>query len=471
MMTSFILKLPALILKLSEKIQTRIPMYMFSRKFWNDFINDPREALDALKLQESKVWYHIINFVIYWRVVFSEYGLNHCLTRGSAMAFALLLTLIPLVASAAFMFASLTEVNASQVERLFAFFLPFAPQTVLNYLSTFFMNAQKLKGLGIGVLIIVAVGLFGTVEESLNTIWKVSRSRSFFVRLRTFTMVMVYSPILFLASFQFRRNMRIDLVSGYFPPLDFVPFILMVLAFTSLIWFVPNMKIKFRSAILGGLIAGILFELERRLFGSYVRLSIQTQTIYGAFGILPLFLISLYLVSCFVLFGAQVAYVHQNYLPLLRAKKRWDRRVGDYKTYIAFRMMLDCIEAFMKKKAPPALSYFTSNYELTEAQALGILKWLVNQGFLHNVNGKDSYVPSRDFSKTPIKDVLDAIEDQNRRIPSTPDDFDKSYVASLMEKTKIHTGTALDELTFEEMLSELEQGRKRAERVAAIVLN
>lgn len=441
-------------------------MYIFSRKFWYEFRNDPREALVNLRLQRSRFWYHIINFIIYWRVVFSEYGLNHCLTRGSAMAYALLLTLIPLVASAAFMFASITDVKAEHVEKLFAFFLPFAPQTVLNYLSAFFINAQKLKGIGLGVLIVVAVGLFGTVEESVNTIWKVSRSRSFFTRLRTFTMVMVYSPILILASFQFRRSLKLDLVSDY---LNFVPFLLMVLAFTSLIWFVPNTKVRFRSALIGGMISGILFELERRLFGEYVQISIQTKTIYGAFWILPLFLLSLFLISLFVLFGAQVAYVNQNYLPLLRAQKRWDRRVGDYKTYIAFRMMLDCVEAFMKRKAPPSLDYFTSRYELTGPQALGILKWLVSQGFLHNVGSKESYVPSRDFTDTPIKEVLDAIEDQNRRIPTAPDDFDKFYVASLIQKLKENSGYLNDDLTFRKMIMELDQGRNRAKRVEAIV--
>jgi membrane protein len=453
-------------LSLARHLQIGDRMYIFSRKFLYEFRNDPREALDNLKLQKSRFWYYIISFIVFWRVVFSEYGLNHCLTRGSAMAYALLLTLIPLVASAAFMFASLTDVKAEQVEKLFAFFLPFAPQTVLNYLSTFFINAQKLKGIGLGVLIVVAVGLFGSVEESVNTIWKVSRSRSFFTRLRTFTMVMVYSPILILTSFQFRRSLRLDLVSGY---LNFVPFLLMVLAFTSLIWFVPNTKVRFRSAFLGGLISGVLFELERRLFGTYVEMSIQAQTIYGTFWILPMFLLSLFLVSLFVLFGAQVAYVNQNFLPLLRAQKRWDRRVGDYKTYIAFRMMLDCVEAFIKRKTPPPLDFFTARYELTDPQALGILKWLVNQGFLHNVSSsRDSYVPSRDFSDTPVKEVLDAIEDQNRRIPTSPDDFDKYFVASLLQKTKECSGSSTGDMTFKMMIAELENGRMHAERLGAI---
>lgn len=444
-------------------------MFLFKRQFWDNYLHDPKEVLDALRIRKSYFWVHIFKFTIFIRVVFSEYALNHCFTRASALAYVLLLTLIPLVVSAAFMLTSLTEVNTEQVEKMFSFLLPFAPRTVLNYLSTFFENAQKLKGIGIGVLIIMTVGLFGTVEDSLNTIWKVTRSRSFFIRLRTFTMVMVYSPILFLTSFQLRRTFQIQT-----PDLPFVttllPFILIVLGFTSLIFFVPNTKVRFWSALLGGLIAGSLFEMERRVFGTYVELSMQTQTIYGAFGILSFFLISLYLVSLIILLGAQISYVHQNFKPLLRAKKRWDRRVGDYRTYITLRIMLDSVSSFIKKQQPPNLTFFTNKYELTESQAQGLLKWLIHEGFLHNINGKDAYVPARDFSTTPIKEVIDAIEDQSRKVPTTPDDYTRTFVTAVIKKNKEQDTTTGDKLTFAATIAYLDMEEHKAARVAASII-
>jgi membrane protein len=445
-------------------------MKILSRRFLNELKYNPGDALEYLKRCRKRHAYAVLNFLTFWRVVFSEYVLNHCFTRGSAMAFALLFTLIPLVASAAFMLASVVEVSSDQVQRFFSFLLPFAPETVLDYLGTFFTNARKLRGLGVATLIVVTVGLFGTVEESLNTIWKVARSRSFFIRLRTYTMAMVYCPVLIFASFQLRRTLRLELVQSGFFPLDIAPFLLMVLAFMSIFWFVPNTRVCFKSAIIGGLIAGILFELERKLFGGYVRLSIQTQTIYGAFGILPLFLISLFFVALITLFGAQIAFVHQNYRPLLRAKRRWDRRVGDYKTYITFRIFFDCVAAFIKKKKPPELSYFTSAYELTDAQALGMLKWLIHEGFLHSVGNRGvAFVPAKDFSRIPVKEVLDAIEDQGRRIPTVPDDFTRDYVASLMKKQRGNNMFDPEEITFEMMVSDVEEGEFRTARVEAVV--
>lgn len=425
-------------------------MYLFSRPYFNDIFKNPGTALLKLHKEKSRFWVHITRWFIFWRITFSEYTLNHCITRSSALAYALLLTLIPLTTTAAFMIAGFIEVQPEQISDFFALLLPFAPESVLGYITRFFINAQKLRGIGIVLLIAVAVGLFGSVEESFNTIWKVTRSRSFFRRLTSFTMVMVYVPILFLMSFQFRYSQWFELISDYIFLLDSVPFLLTVLAFTSLIAFIPNTKVHFKSAFLGGLLSALLFEIERRSFGTIVKLSIQTQTIYGAVGILPLFLLSLFLAAIIILFGAQTAYVHQSFRPLLRAKKRWDRRVGDYKTYITFRMFLDCVTAFILKKHPPSLLYFSTKYELTEAQASGILNWLIHENFLHTVGDrKIGYVPTRNFADTPVIEVIDAIENQNRRVPVMPDDTTKEFVRTMLGTISEHCNMMMKELTFE----------------------
>ena len=436
-------------------------MYVFTKKFWADLRNDPRETIDALKNRRSKVCLPLVQFCVFWRIVFSEYSRNHCLTRASALAFALLLTLIPLVVTAAFMLASLVEVHPHQVEKFFSVLLPFAPQTVLNYISTFFFNAQSLRGWGIGLLVIVAVGLFGAVEESFNTIWKVVRARSFFMRLRAFTMVLVYIPILIFLSFRVRGSGWLSVVSDYFFPIDILPLLLMVLAFTSLIWFVPNTRVRFSSAFLGGLVAGVLFELERRGFGTYVQLSIQTQTIYGTFGILVLFLISLFVVSLFVLFGAQAAYVHQHFRPLLRAAKRWDRRVDDYKTYLSFRMFIDAAGAFLYKREPPDLYYFVAKYELTDPQAMGILNWLVHANFLHRTSDRGGYVPTRDFSNVSLLDVLDEIRAQDLHVPPIPDDYTREFVASLLNNSIRGSRSPAEQISMGDMIRNLEESEGR----------
>ncbi len=443
-------------------------MLLLSLKFWREYHTNPKAALESLRINRRRISYPVLKFATFVRIVFDEYLQNHCITRASALAFALLLTLIPLLVCISLVMTKVMDVPLPQMEKVLAFFLPFAPQTVLAHLSTFFTNAQKVKGWGIGVLIIVTLSLFGTVEEALNIIWKVPRSRSFFVRLRTFTMVMVYSPVLFFASFQVRRNIMPDIKTVYIYSLDVLSFVLIVLAFTVFVWVVPNTKVRFRQAALGGIVSGLLFELERYCFSLYVSFNAQTLTIYGAFGIFLFFLISLFLASCFVLFGAEVAFVAQNFRPLLRAKKRWERRISDYKTYMSLRVMIDAVSAFLAHKNPPTLSHFMKKYEMTETQALGIVNSLKRWGFLHSIggnsSGKDAYVPTRDFASVPLRDVLDVIEDENRCIPTTPDDFARNYVAGIIAGVRQRPASQTDKLTFEKLVEEIEEGERRFQK-------
>jgi membrane protein len=284
-------------------------------------------------------------------------------------------------------------------------------------------------------------------------------------------MAMVYSPILFSLSFIIRHSHWFGPAADHFFPIDALPFFLMSLAFTSLIWFVPYTKVRFSSALLGGLIAAVLFEMERQGFGMYVRMSIQTQTMYGTFGILPLFLISLFVVCIFMLFGTQVAYVHQNFRALLRAQKRWDRRVGDYRTYLTFRIFTDAVSAFIRKKKPPNLSCYIHKYELTEPQASGLLNWLIHAGMLHCTAGKtgDGYVPTRDFSQQQVGEILNEIKAQDLRITATPDDYTREFVKSLLHNSQGSFTTPAEQMTFETMIASLEEGEKRFLKVSAMV--
>jgi DNA-binding IscR family transcriptional regulator len=145
--------------------------------------------------------------------------------------------------------------------------------------------------------------------------------------------------------------------------------------------------------------------------------------------------------------------------------------VGDYKTYITFRMMLDCVEAFMRRRHPPTLLYFRTKYELTDAQALGILNWLIHEGFLHTVGDRGTgYVPTRDFSATPVIEVMNAIENQNRRVPKMPDDVGREFVQSMLETVAGHCTMVMKELTFSILIERIERqggGGRRMEADAA----
>jgi membrane protein len=429
------------------------------RNIFYDILHHPNQALETARAKKNILYRGLVKFAVFMRIMISEFAHNHCTSRASGIAFVLLITLIPVIATMGFFISSMTDISTEQVEQAMTALLPFAPPMVTEYISTFFMNAKNLRGLGIGVLIILALSLFSITEQSLNSIWKAARARSFISRLRTFTMVVVYSPILFYVSHYLRNSGIFGVLPEDVFLMRILPIAFTTFAFAVMLWFIPNTRVRVSSAIIGGIISCSLFELERWGFGYYVHFSAQTQTIYGTFGLVVFFLLSIYFTALLFLIGAQTAYVHQNFRPLLRAAQRWDRRVGDYRSYITMRIMIDCVRPFIKKTPPPALSYFCEKYELTTAQAMGILNWLIHEKFIHQIYGTKQFVPARDFSNDTVSSVFSSIEDQYHRIPTTPKDYTKDYLTKFM--TEYSKRPCEDDMTFGGLVELLDRKEKK----------
>jgi len=429
------------------------------RNIFYDIFHHPNQALETAGAKKNILYRAMVKFAVFARIMVSEFAHNHCTSRASGIAFVLLITLIPLIATMGFFITSMTDISSEQVEQVMTALLPFAPPMVTEYISTFFINAKNLRGLGIGVLIILALSLFSITEQSLNSIWKVARARTFISRLRTFTMVVVYSPILFYVSHHLRNSGIFGVLPQDVFLMRILPITFTTFAFAVMLWFIPNTRVRVSSAILGGIIACTLFELERWGFGYYVNFSIQTQTIYGTFGLVVFFLMSIYFTALLFLFSAQITYVHQNFRPLLRAAQRWDRRVGDYRSYITMRMMIDCIRPFIKKTPPPTLAYFCEKYELTSAQAMGILNWLIHEKFIHQLYGTKQFVPAKDFEHDTVNSIFAAIEGQYHKIPGNPKDDTKEYLTKFMDDYSKRPCT--DDITFGGLVELLDKNNKK----------
>lgn len=121
------------------------------------------------------------------------------------------------------------------------------------------------------------------------------------------------------------------------------------------------------------------------------------------------------------------------------------------------------------KKDPPTISYYIKRYELTAPQAAGLLNWLVHAKLLHCTDGKERYIPARDFAKVPIGEVLDEIKAQDLRIPATPDDYTREFVASLLNNCQSNARTSAEQITFEAMIQNIEEGEQRFLKVAELV--
>lgn len=248
---------------------------------------------------------------------------DKCIQRASALGYASLLAIVPLVVLGFSVFTSFQAFDtiSSHVRHaLLEYLIPTSQQVVQNYLGNVTDKAGALSIFGILGLLITATALLNTMEEAFNDIWRISRKRPLFSKFITFWSLLTLSPILIGASIT---------ITSYFAALPIIqnvtdgasairhvpfliPWIISSSAMTALYMALPNTRVPLRHAIIGGMVAGALFEVTKLGFTFYVTELANYEKIYGALGTLPVFLVWLYLVWVLVLAGAEVAFCLQH---------------------------------------------------------------------------------------------------------------------------------------------------------------
>jgi membrane protein len=91
-----------------------------------------------------------------------------------------------------------------------------------------------------------------------------------------------------------------------------IPFLVMWAAFIFLFVFMPNTRVRFHAALVGGIVGGTIWQFVQ---WGYVYFQIgvaKYNAIYGTLAALPIFMVWLYLSWAIVLFGLELTYAVQN---------------------------------------------------------------------------------------------------------------------------------------------------------------
>nr|WP_246174139.1 YihY family inner membrane protein [Paraburkholderia hayleyella] len=194
---------------------------------------------------------------------------------------------------------------------------------IFRYLNEFASKAKGLTAVGMIVLFVTSVMTMMTVESAFNVIWRVRKSRPFAQRVLVYWSILTLGPILIggslsISSYLFTQSMTLSavqhmpsviswaLVSAAMP--------LPALAFTMLYICLPNCRVEWRDALVGGVCAALAFELAKRGFGYSIRRIPTYTVVYGAFAVVPMFLLWMYMSWFITLLGAMVA----SALPAIR---------------------------------------------------------------------------------------------------------------------------------------------------------
>src|SRR3954465_10941193 len=206
-----------------------------------------------------------------------------------------------------------------------------AVNTIVEQINSFTENAARLTAIGIAGFIVTSVMLMLTVDNALNRIFRVQRRRTILHNIFIYWAVITLGPLLIGASLSatymaVRESfgaLQLDMLGDAL--LGAVPFVLTCAALTLLYGVVPARSVEWRHALLGGVLAGIGFEIAKRAFAIYLSRVPTYTLIYGAFATIPIFLVWLYLSWLVVLTGA----IFTAMLPVIRTKPERHRVPGE----------------------------------------------------------------------------------------------------------------------------------------------
>lgn len=197
---------------------------------------------------------------------------------------------------------------------LFQHFVPTSGDVLQEHLHGFAHQAKQLTSLGLGVLLLSAIGMMMTLESGFNQIWRIGSIRMG-RSLILYWLVLVMGPLLlgagFLVSSYIFSSTMWQTYMGQMQQIShgiikLLPFLLSTLAYSLTYYFLPRCQVRFRHAFLGGLIATGLLELAKQLFVFLVSLTPSYQIVYGAFALVPLLLLWIYIAWCVLLLGAEL---------------------------------------------------------------------------------------------------------------------------------------------------------------------
>ncbi|HEX6636299.1 MAG TPA: YihY/virulence factor BrkB family protein [Steroidobacteraceae bacterium] len=267
------------------------------------------------------------------RVLRYPYAVLRDLSRGQinlhamGLVYATLLSLVPLIA---FAFAVLKAFGAhSELEPLiYEFFKPVGGSAheltarVMQFANK--VSTRVVGSLGLALLLWTLLGTIKKVEDSFNFLWRVEHARSFARRVTEYVALLIVGPIVIVSflglSHHALESASVGIIGRYMPFFErlkemglwLAPYFMVTAIFTAVYMFVPNTRVKWRPALIGGVTAGILWAVVGHLFTAMVVYTSRLSVVYAGFALIVAALLWTYFGWLILLIGAQLSFYVQN---------------------------------------------------------------------------------------------------------------------------------------------------------------
>jgi len=278
----------------------------------------------------------------------------------------------------------------------------------------------------IGLLLILglAVLMLSRVEDALNGIWGVRSGRSWRDRFANYLLFLVLFflvgattlTMLSAASLADSFGAGATWLTGWLNKLPggakvtdfvtgggplFVSLLLLTLAFAAFNRMMPNARVRWGAALVGGLAIAVLVVGNHRLAALYVGKVTELQSLYGELSIVLVLMFGTYLSWLFVLIGGQVAYAFQNRRTLARHKS-WESLSHRARRTLAFLCVTETLRRYRAGRTGPTAEDIGVTARVPASVAEGCLEMLRETGLLAREARTGGHKPARPLEAMTI---------------------------------------------------------------------
>lgn len=281
-------------------------------------------------------------------------------------------------------------------------------------------KAGVLGSLGLVLLLYTVISLLQKIEQSFNYTWRVLELRSVGKRFSDYLTVVMIGPVLLFSAVGvaasianisiIQEAMQIESI-GFLTTIigKLLPYILIISAFTFVYMFVPNTKVNFKSALIGAIVSGILWETSSWLFASIVVGSAKYTAIYSAFASMIMFFIWLYVTWLILLIGCSIAFYHQN--PAQQKLDSSDINLSNReKETIALNIMVLIGKHYHANKAAWTIESLANHMNISKEGCIKIINQLLDKNLLkETAEIPATYIPAYDLETISLYDIISSI--------------------------------------------------------------
>jgi membrane protein len=274
-----------------------------------------------------------------------------------------------------------------------------------------------LGGLGAVALIWMVIGVLGRVESSFNRVWGVTSSRTLWRKSTDYLFVVLVVPFLITAA---STVPVVDMVTRSMGGVAADTFKTVVgstllkralvllfgsLAFTFLLIFMPNTRVRFWPALAGGLLTAILFGAWLKLCAMLQIGIVKYSALYGSFAVLPILLMWVFTSWEIVLLGAEFVFALQNG-DTCRMETAAGRASPYARLLLAVAFCAEAARAVQEQGTVFMAEAFAMERRISSRLTQDVLHDLAAAGVLAHVEGEGGgYLPCRDLSRLRVSDV------------------------------------------------------------------